>query len=131
LSVVSPGTTQRAAGNPKSFTAQQNIRASSLNAGGTGYAIGDAFSVDGVNADAAGVVDTVSGPGAVLTYHLTAQGSAYVTTTGNTTTATGGTGTGLTLNTTAGAGSGLTVNVTVQTGDGTLTVTTWYAIAAA
>jgi hypothetical protein len=107
-----------------------NIAASVLNMGGTLSAMGDTFSVDGGNGDATGVVDTVGGGGAVLTYHLDNQGTGYASTVGNTTTPTSGLGMGLTIDTTAAAGSGLTVSTTVTQGDGTLLVTIWYTVAA-
>jgi hypothetical protein len=71
------------------------VDSSSLVSGGSGWSVSDTFTIDGGNADAVGVVDTVSG-GAVVTYHLSAQGSGYKTTAAAATT-TGGGGTGLTI----------------------------------
>lgn len=107
-----------------------NITSSTLNAGGLGYAPGDAFSILNDAVNATGAVDTVGAAGVVLTYHLVLQGAGFTSASGVATTTTGA-GTGLTLDITAGEGSGLTVDLTVQPGDGTLTVTTWYVIAPA
>ncbi len=74
------------------------ILANVLNAGGLGYAPADTFTISGGLVLATGVVDTVGGGGAVLTYHLTAHGAGYVPAAGVATTATSGGGAGLTIN---------------------------------
>jgi hypothetical protein len=51
------------------------IATSAVDVGGSGYAPGDTFVVNSANY-AAGVVDTVDGGGAVLTYHLISDGVA-------------------------------------------------------
>jgi hypothetical protein len=78
------------------------IRTSTLNNGGSGYAINDTFTVDGGTAGllATGKVLTVSG-GVVLTYSILTFGSGYSVANGITTTATLGGGTGLIINITA------------------------------
>lgn len=100
VTLITPGDLYR---NDTGLDATQisNIVSSVLNAGGTGYAPGDTFTVN-VGSGNAGVVDTVDGGGAVLTYHLTADGTEATTTTGAASTATSGIGTGLTLNIVAG-----------------------------
>lgn len=74
---------------------QSGVASSSLGSGGTGYAVGDQFTINTGNSDAVGLVDTLSGS-AVATYHLTSVGTSYapgtVSTTNNT-----GTGSGLTI----------------------------------
>lgn len=73
------------------------INEHSLNSGGSGYVAGDTFTINGTTNPypASGVVDTVDGTGAVLTYTLNTFGDGYAITTGQTTT--GGTGTGLAI----------------------------------
>jgi hypothetical protein len=73
-----------------------SIASSSLNTGGTGWTVGNTFTVNTGNGDATGIVNTVSGS-AVATYTITNTGSGYVTGTGVATTHTSGTGTGLTI----------------------------------
>ena len=74
---------------------QSGVASSSLGSGGTGYAVGDQFTINTGNSDAVGLVDTLTGS-AVATYHLTSVGTSYglgtVSTTNNT-----GTGSGLTI----------------------------------
>lgn len=96
------------------------IVTSAKNAGGALYAPGDTGTIDvgGPVGDAAYVIDTVGGGGAVLTYHLTSAGTAYATAVGSTTTNGGGQ---------PGIGTGFTVNITAVTkGDGTFTVSLYY-----
>jgi hypothetical protein len=128
ITIMSAGTAT-AAGNGIATVLEGNISSSTLNMAGTGYAMGDTFTVNGGCDQATGVIDTIGAGGSVATYHLTFSGDGYSTTASNPTTATSGVGTGLTLNIVAGGGSGLTVNLTVQPGDGTLTVTIWYTVA--
>jgi len=95
------------------------IATTTLGSGGTGYATTNTFNLDGAgDTNAQGVVDTVDGGGAVLTYHLTAIGTCYPVQNGITTTAT------------SGGGSGLTINVTALTpqGDGESWVTVDYRV---
>lgn len=99
---------------------QGRITASVLADGGALYAPGDTFTVDTGIGNAAGVVDTVDGGGAVLTYHLTAQGTAYTVSSANATTATTGIGTGLTID--------ITGIQTVSGGDGSVTITLPYIV---
>lgn len=55
------------------------LLAATVNAAGVGYAVGDTGTVDVVNwvGGAQYVVDTVSGLGAVLTFHLDSEGDGY------------------------------------------------------
>jgi hypothetical protein len=96
------------------------ISTTTLAAGGLGYAPNDTGVISTGSANATYQVLTVGGGGAVLTYSITAPGTAY--TTGNgVATATGGAQ--------PGAGAGFTVNITaVAQGDGLLQVTTYYTI---
>jgi len=73
------------------------IATHSLNDGGTGYAADDTFTIDDGTVSAKGTVLTVSS-GVVLTYSLSYAGIGYAATTGETTTATSGSGTGLKIN---------------------------------
>lgn len=73
------------------------ISSSSLNSGGSGWAINDTFTVDGITSSATGVVDTVDGGGAILTYHLDALGNSYKTAIGVGISATIGVGVDATL----------------------------------
>jgi len=79
------------------------ITGSTLASGGTGYANGNTFTINGSNIQtlATGVVDTVGGGGVVTAYHLTGNGVGYFTASGVATTATSGVGTGLTINITS------------------------------
>lgn len=79
---------------------------------GTGYRVGDIIGIPG-DSDALQVTAIGVG-GSVVTLGTNDLGS----------TAPG------TFATTGGSGSGLTVTITVQPGDGTLTMTTWYTVAA-
>jgi hypothetical protein len=79
------------------------IASSVLDSGGTGYAIGDSFTVNGGVGTplATGLVDAVSGgigTGPVTRYHLIENGVSYNVGVGQATTATSGSGTGLTIN---------------------------------
>ena len=95
------------------------IATSTLNAGGSGYAVGDTGSVDSNNGTAFYVIDTVDGGGAVLTYHLTNNGNQYKI--GDTDTYTSGPQ--------PGVGVGFTVHITAITpGDGTGSVTIVYYV---
>lgn len=76
------------------------INANALNAGGTGYAVNDIFTVAGGTSLAIGKVLTVNS-GAVLTYQLTYLGEGYSITTGATTTNVIGSGSGLKINITS------------------------------
>lgn len=92
------------------------IITSVLGVAGLGYAPGDTFDIGA--SDGTGVVDTVGGGGAVLTYTVTAPGSGYGTG-GQNTSATSGIGTGLVLN--------VTSIQTVAGGTGKLQIDTLYA----
>jgi hypothetical protein len=100
------------------------ISASTLGAGGSGYAPGDTGIINGSSDNTATyVIDTVDGGGAVLTYHLTSGGTLnlYGLATG-VATATGGAQPG-------GGDGTFTVNITgVTTGNGSLILTLWYTI---
>lgn len=78
------------------------IKTSTLNNGGTGYAVNDTFTISGGTAGllASGKVLTISA-GVVLTYSILTYGSGYSITNGLGTTATLGIGTGLIVNVTA------------------------------
>jgi len=84
------------------WTSSSGISAT-VNAGGTGYAVGDTGTVNGGNSNARYWVQSVSG-GVVTGIYMNSGGSGYTSATG-VATATGGiqpgSGTGLTLNTTA------------------------------
>lgn len=96
------------------------IVTATLGAGGAGYAANDTGTITTGGGNATYRVLTVGGGGAVLTFSITAPGTAYPVGNGQAT-ATGGAQ--------PGAGAGFTVNITaVQTGDGTLKVTTYYSI---
>lgn len=72
-----------------------SIDESSLDDGGLDYEAADVFTlVDDAGVGAAGVVDTVDGEGAIVTYHLTNNGTGYSP--GNAT-VTGGAGSGGTI----------------------------------
>jgi hypothetical protein len=84
------------------------IFASALNAGGTGYAPNDTFTVSAGNMDATGIVDTVGGSGTVTAYHITSAGSNYAINVGTPTAQAGaqpGVGTGLTIDISAVGGA--------------------------
>lgn len=98
------GTPNWAAAYP--YLAGQSIVDSSvtsavLHSAGTAYSSSDTFAITGGNAGAVGVIDTVSGGGAVLTFHLTAYGTGYAAHT-NVATTTGGGGSGFTVDTAVG-----------------------------
>jgi hypothetical protein len=96
------------------------IMSATLGAGGLGYAANDTGTITTGSGDATYQVLTVGAGGAVLTFSITAPGTAYTTGNGQAT-ATGGAQ--------PGVGLGFTVNITaVQTGDGTLKVVTYYQI---
>ena len=80
---------------------------------GTGYHVGDIIGIPG-NSDAL-IVTVIGAGGAVVTLGNNDLGSSAPGT----------------VATTGGMGTGLTVTLTVQVGDGTLTMTTWYVVAAA
>jgi len=105
-------------GNGGHFDTVGSILTSSINGGGADFAVNDTFTVDGGDGLAAGVVDSVDGGGAILTYHLTATGSGYSV--GATTlTATSGIGTGAGLDILTILAALLTSNVTVTNNPGT------------
>jgi hypothetical protein len=92
-----------AVGSPN-LTVLGPISATSLNAGGSGYAANDTGTVNNSIAGAAPatyVVDTVDANGAVLTYHFTFAGTLYPVETAAATTATSGSGSGFKVNITA------------------------------
>jgi len=101
--VLAPQASYSATGNGASVSdlGAGPIVSSALNAGGSGYVVGDTGAIVGGGSDATYEVLTVSS-GAVVTYAIKAQGSRYAIATGATT-ATGGTQ--------PGAGSGFTVNI--------------------
>lgn len=68
------------------------------NAGGTGWAAGNTFDITGGDANATGIVDTVSA-GAIATCHLINAGTGYTAASGVAITATSGVGIGATVNT--------------------------------
>ena len=76
------------------------ISANALNAGGSGYAVGDQFTVNGGTHLATGQVLTEAA-GVVTAYVMLTRGSGYSTGTGVATTATSGSGTGLTIDITS------------------------------
>ena len=78
-----------------SFSNTGTINANTLGVGGTGYAIGDTFTISTGTVLATGIVNTVSA-GVVLTYTINTNGAGYTTGT-KATVATSGTGTGLTI----------------------------------
>jgi hypothetical protein len=75
------------------------ITAAVVNVGGTGFVVGDTFTIPGGNGFASFTVLTVSGT-TVLTFAITNPGVGYTTGTGIAATATSGVGTGLTINVT-------------------------------
>lgn len=83
-----------------------SIQTSTLNNGGSGYAIDDTFVVDDTGGGggilATGTVNTVDGGGAVLTYTIDTAGNTHLVSPDSfspcSTTATSGAGSGLTLN---------------------------------
>jgi hypothetical protein len=83
-------------GSP-TYTARKKIATSSLAVGGTGYAIGNTFTVNTGTTLATGTVTGVSS-GIVTTYTLNTFGAGYVVASAVATTATSGSGTGLTIN---------------------------------
>lgn len=85
------------------------INANALNAGGTGYAVNDTFTVNTGSVLATGVVNTVSS-GAVATYTLTTKGAGYST------------GTGVATTKTSGAGTGFTIDITTVRSDASVVV---------
>lgn len=75
-----------------------SIASHALSSGGTGYAIGDLFTVNTGTTLATGIVNTVVPVvGTVLTYTLTSPGNGYAAGPAVATTATTGVGTGLTI----------------------------------
>ena len=80
---------------------------------GTGYVVGDTFTVAG-GSGGTGTVASVNGTGGVTGCFIATQGSGYVNTTGAATS--GGTGTGLTVTITVG-GSGFTGSIITVSGD--------------
>ncbi len=82
-----------------SVVATGAVSSAILNAGGSGYAPGDIGFINGGNAGATYRIATVAG-GVVVTFTLTAVGSAYSN------------GTNIATTTTAGVGSGFTVDIT-------------------
>lgn len=100
-----------------------HLSESSLADGGSGYAQHDTFELLNGDPRPIGVVDTVDGDGAVLTYHFTNSGAGVSVNTGNSThTLTGG-GSGLQINSDAVVGVGFTLNVvSVTQGNGTIDV---------
>lgn len=107
------------------------IVTTTLDSGGTtGYAINDTGTINTGNGDATYVVDSVSVPGAVLTYHLTADGTGYSTGSGVGTTVTSGAGDGtFTVNITATSGplTGATVSLVTGALIGQITTSGSYA----
>ncbi len=100
-----------------------SILTHSLSIGGAGYAPGNTFTVDAAVAGgvlATGVVDTVDGGGAIVTYHLTGLGTFYPR------------GNAPNLTATSGIGAGGAINILTITplSDGTARVTVWYAVVA-
>src|SRR5579864_3841934 len=84
-------------GSALNLGGQSGIASSSLGSGGTGYGVGDQFTVNTGGVNATGVVDTLSGS-AVATYHITSAGTGYSAVSGASTTNNTGTGSGLTIN---------------------------------
>jgi hypothetical protein len=121
---------------PGTYTATNfgNVTSATVTAshGGTGYANGNTGTISGCGDGTATYQVSASSGGVVSAVTITSgtASSMYSVHSGCTTTATSGGGSGLELNTVAAAGSGLTVAVTIQPGDGTLTITTWYTVAA-
>jgi len=75
------------------------ITAAAVNVGGTGFVLGDTFTIPGGNGFASFTVLTVSGS-TVTSFAITNPGVGYSTGTGIAATATSGSGTGLTINVT-------------------------------
>jgi hypothetical protein len=73
------------------------VTAAVVNIGGTGFVLGDTFTIPGGNGNFSGTVLTVSGT-TVLTFAITNPGVDYAIGTGIVATATSGSGTGLTIN---------------------------------
>lgn len=87
--------------NPNAYvpvTSTTAIDAAGVNAQGTGWAVGNTFTIGGAGTGATGQVTAIGVGGTVLSFIITNSGTAYVIATGVPTTATSGTGTGLTLN---------------------------------
>lgn len=113
-----------------SVAAAGQLSGSSINAGGSGYVIGNVLTIAGGTGGQM-TVSVVDGTGKILSASLSAQGSGYTGTTGAT--VTGGAGTGATFNTTifstgaitgislttAGTGYALTLGATTSGGTGT------------
>jgi hypothetical protein len=92
------------------------ILSASLDVGGSGYAPGDTGTITSGGADATYVVDTVDGGGAVLTFHLSGNGSHYEVSTGNATSVD-----------TGGGDGGFTIDIgSVTLGNGTARATICY-----
>jgi hypothetical protein len=85
-----------------------------LNSGGSGYSATDVLTLNAGDTNSTLVVDSVDGSGAVVTFHRTATGSGYSTTTG--------------VGVTGGGGSLATFDITVQAGLGT--TNGWYRVEA-
>lgn len=84
----------------KSILTSTIIKTTTLNAGGSGYAQDDTFTINGGTTLATGKVLTVSA-GAVATYEITTPGLGYAVANEIATTKTAGSGTGLKVNITA------------------------------
>lgn len=105
---------------------QNGVAASTLNAGGSGYAPGDTgtITVNGFAGTAATyTVLTIGGGGSVATYSITSVGAGYFIANGVATVKTTGAGTAFTVNITA-VGGGYAINDTGTFGNGTYTVNT-------
>lgn len=100
---------------------------SALNAGGSGYAPNDTFTVGAGDVNATGTVDTIGGGGVVTAYHITRAGSNYAINTGTPTARAGaqpGAGTGLTIDISAIGGAYVPYDTgTIQGGTTTATYT--------
>lgn len=96
------------------------ILTTTLNAGGSGYAVNDTGTITTGSADATYIVTSIGAGGAVTGYTITSGGTHYPPATA-VATATGGAQ--------PGVGTGFKVNiVTVQIGDGSLEITIFYGI---
>lgn len=74
------------------------IDTSSVSVGGTGYVVGDTFTVSGGSSLAEGIVTAISAGGVVTSFVITNPGNGYYASTSYVTVATSGIGTGLTIN---------------------------------
>ena len=83
--------------NPSGCSVSGQIATYAVNAGGSGYVIGNTFTVNGGSTLAVGVVTGVTS-GAVTGISITSPGAGYSAATGVATTHTSGSGTGLTIN---------------------------------